>query len=157
MKITSMISLLFLYFIFLLAIFLFQRKMIYFPETYPLARQAELISSFKLKPWPSEENYRGFISRNELIQPKGTILIFHGNAGSARGRIYFIEALEQLGYRTIIAEYPGYGARDGQPSESVFFEDSLKTALLAQKKFDGPFFRWGESLGTGVVSGIVKT
>ncbi len=152
-----MLTILFLYLFFLLTIFLFQRKMIYFPETYSADKQTELISNFNLKPWPNEENYRGFISRNELIQPKGTILIFHGNAGSARGRIYFIEALEQLGYRTIIAEYPGYGARDGQPSESVFFEDSLKTALLAQKKFDGPFFLWGESLGTGVVSGIVKT
>ncbi len=157
MKITNMLFILFLYLFFLLAIFLFQRKMIYFPETYPLDRQTELISPFNLKPWPSEENYRGFISHNELVQTKGTILIFHGNAGSARGRFYFIEALEQLGYRVILAEYPGYGARTGQHSESIFIEDSLKTALLAQQSFDGPFFLWGESLGTGVVSSIVKT
>lgn len=136
---------------------MFQRKMIYFPETYSLDRQTELISQYNLKPWPSEENYRGFISRNELAQTKGTILVFHGNAGSARGRLYFVEALEQLGYRVILAEYPGYGARTGQPSESVFIEDSLQTALLAQQSFDGSFFLWGESLGTGVVSGIVKT
>ena len=152
-----MLTILFLYLIFLLAIFLFQRKMIFFPETYPLTRQTEFISPFNLKPWPSEENYRGFISHNQLAQAKGTILIFHGNAGSARGRIYFIEALEQLGYRVILAEYPGYGARTGQPSESVLIEDGLQTALLAQKSFDGPFFLWGESLGTGIVSGIVKT
>ena len=157
MKFTHMFSILFLYLLFLLAIFLFQRKMIYFPETYSLARQAELISPLNLKPWPSKENYRGFISHNEIAQAKGTILIFHGNAGSARGRLYFVEALEQLGYRVILAEYPGYGARTGQPSESVFIEDSLQTALVAQKSFGGPFFLWGESLGTGVVSGIVKT
>ena len=65
--------------------------------------------------------------------------------------------MEQLGYRVILAEYPGYGARTGQPSESVFIEDSLQTALLVQQSFDGSFFLWGESLGTGVVSGIVKT
>ena len=152
-----MFSILFLYLFFLLAIFLFQRKLIYFPETYSLDKQTKLISPFNLKPWPSEENYRGFISHNELAQTKGTILIFHGNAGSARGRLYFIEALEKLDYRVILAEYPGYGARTGQPSESVFIEDCLQTALLAQKSFSGPFFLWGESLGTGVVSGIVKT
>ena len=157
MKFTHMFSILFLYLFFLLAIFLFQRKMIYFPETYSLARQPDLISPLYIKPWPSEENYRGFISHNEIAQAKGTILIFHGNAGSARGRLYFIEAMEQLGYRVILAEYPGYGSRTGQPSESVFIEDSLQTALLAQKSFSGPFFLWGESLGTGVVSGIVKT
>ena len=157
MKFTQMFSILFLYLLFLLAIFMFQRKMIYFPETYSSNRQAELSSPFNLKPWPSDENYRGFISHNELAQAKGTILIFHGNAGSARGRYYFIEALERLGYRVILAEYPGYGARTGQPSESVFVKDGLQTALLAQKSFGGPFFLWGESLGTGVVSGIVKT
>ena len=152
-----MLSTLFLYLIFLLIIFLFQRKLIYFPETYSLDRQPELTSKFNLKPWPDEENYRGFISQNELAQSKGTILIFHGNAGSARGRFYYIEALEQLGYRVILAEYPGYGPRTGQPSESVFFEDGLQSALLAQEIFGGPIFLWGESLGAGVVSGIVKT
>ncbi len=88
---------------------------------------------------------------------KGTILIFHGNAGSARGRLYYAEALEKLGYSVILAEYPGYGARTGQPSESVFIEDSLQTAQLVQQSFDGPFFLWAKSLGAGIVSGIVKT
>ena len=157
MKITNMFSILFLYLFFLITIFLFQRKMIYFPETYSLDRQTELISPFNLKPWPSGENYRGFISHNELAKTKGTILVFHGNAGSARGRLYYVDALEKLGYRVILAEYPGYGARTGQPSESVFIEDSLKTALLARQSFDGSFFLWGESIGAGVVSGIVKT
>jgi len=64
--------------------------------------------------------------------------------------------LEKLGYREILAEYPGYGARTGQPSESVFIEDSLQIAQLVQQSFDGPFFLWGESLGAGIVSGIVK-
>ena len=152
-----MLSTLFLYLIFLLVIFLFQRKLIYFPETYTLDRQPELISTLNLHPWPDKESYRGFISQNELDQYKGTVLIFHGNAGSAKGRLYYIEALESLGYRVILAEYPGYGSRTGQPSESVFIEDGLQSALLGQASFDGPLFLWGESLGAGVVSGIVKT
>lgn len=152
-----MLSTLFLYLLFLLIIFLFQRKLIYFPETYSPDRQPELTSPFSLKPWPEEENYRGYISQNESVQYKGTIVVFHGNAGSSRGRFYYIEALERLGYRVILAEYPGYGARKGQPSESVFIDDGLQTALLAQKSFGDPVFLWGESIGTGVVSGIVKT
>ena len=157
MKTPNMLSLLFLYLLFLLIIFLFQRKMIYFPETYSQDQQAELISQFNLKPWPDEQNHLGFMSQNTLTQAKGTVLVFHGNAGSARWRLYYIEALERLGYRVILAEYPGYGSRTGQPSESVFIKDGLKTALLAQKSFDSPLFLWGESIGTGVVSGIVKT
>ncbi len=131
--------------------------MIYFPETYSQHRQTELISSFNLKPWPALENYRGYISQNKSTQSKGTVLVFHGNAGSARSRLYYLAALERLGYRVVLAEYPGYGARAGSPSESVFIEDGLHTALLAQQSFDGPLFLWGESIGAGIVSGIVKT
>lgn len=157
MKAPNMLSVLFLYSLFLLLVFLFQRNLIYFPETYTQDQQSELTSQLKLKPWPDEQNYRGYISQNELTQAKGTVLVFHGNAGSARGRLYYINALERLGYRVILAEYPGYGSRMGQPSESVFIKDGLQTALLAQTSFGDPVFLWGESLGAGVVSGIVKT
>lgn len=152
-----MFTLLLLYILLLFIIFLFQRKLIYFPETYSRDRQPHLISQFHLKPWPDNENYRGYISLNAITQSKGTILIFHGNAGSAKDRFFYIDALERFGYRVILIEYPGYGARTGHPSESVFIADGLQTALLAQKSFDGPFFLWGESLGAGAVSGIINT
>jgi len=152
-----MLSLASLYLLFLLIIFLFQRKLIYFPETYSPDKQTKIISSFNLKPWPVPKNYRGFISQNTPTQSKGTVLIFHGNAGSARSRLYYIAALERLGYRVVLAEYPGYGARTGSPSESIFIKDGVRTARLTQQKFNGPLFLWGESIGAGVVSGIVKT
>lgn len=151
-----MISTLLMYSLLLVFVFLLQRKLIYFPETYTQDRQPELISQFNLKPWP-EESYRGLISQNDLSKHKGTILVFHGNAGSARGRFYYIEALERLGYRVILAEYPGYGSRNGKPSEPALIEDGLKSALLAQEQFGDPLFLWGESIGSGIVSGIVKT
>jgi hypothetical protein len=46
------------------------------------------------------------------------MIIFHGNAGSARDRLYYIEPLERLGYRIILAEYPGYEARAGHPRQT---------------------------------------
>ena len=157
MKDPNILFIIFIYLFLLFMIFMFQRNLIYFPETYHQNQQTKLISQFNLKPWPDEENYRGYISKNQPTQTKGTILIFHGNAGSARSRLYYIKALERLGYRVVLAEYPGYGSRTGQPSESVFIEDSLQTIRLVKQHFDGPFFLWGESLGVGVVSGIVKT
>ena len=157
LKLSYMLSLVFLYLIFLLFIFLFQRKLIYLPETFPSDSLNELTRPYNLKPWPVEQGYRGFINRNQLPQAKGTIVIFHGNAGSAKGRYYYIEALERLGYRIILAEYPGYGSRLKRPSEAILIEDGLQTTLLVQKQFEGPVFLWGESLGAGVVTGIIKT
>ena len=152
-----MLSILLPYLFLLLIVFLLQRKMIYFPETYPQERLTELSAKNSLTPWPSGQNYRGFISKNKFTQNKGTILVFHGNAGSAIGRSYYTNALNRLGYQVILAEYPGYGARTGHPSETEFVEDSIQTARLALEHFGGPLFLWGESLGGGVVTGIVKS
>lgn len=152
-----MLSLLLLYLLLLLIVFLFQRKMIYFPEQYAPDRQQELTRQFNLKLWPTAHDYLGLISQTPPTADKGTIVVFHGNAGSAINRIYYSQALEKLGYRVILAEYPGYGARAGNPSETVLISNGIETAKRALHDFGGPLFLWGESLGGGVVSGIVAS
>jgi esterase/lipase len=97
------------------------------------------------------------MSRKTLVDAKGTVLVFHGNAGAAVHRTYYIDALQRLGYRVIIAEYPGYGVRDGAPSEKVLIKDGIATAKIALGEFKEPLFLFGESLGSGVVSGIVAS
>ncbi len=151
------LSFVFPYVLCLLLVFLFQRKMLYFPQTLTLDEQKQLVSELQLKLWPTQdENYLGLISTKPLIQSKGTIIVFHGNAGSANGRIFFLDALEKLGYRVILAEYPGYGAKTGTPSEKTILDDANRTIQKAVNDFDGPLFLWGESLGTGVVAGLVR-
>ena len=152
-----MLSILLPYLVLLLLAFLLQRKMIYFPETYTLQHLTEITRTSNLQPWPSKEKYRGLISRNKITNSKGTILVLHGNAGSAPGRAYYFDALENLGYRVILVEYPGYGSRPGHPTEKVLIDDGLETIRLAQENFGEPIFLWGESIGGGVASGIVKT
>jgi alpha-beta hydrolase superfamily lysophospholipase len=88
---------------------------------------------------------------------KGTVLVFHGNAGAALHRTYYMEALQNLGYRVIIAEYPGYGVRSGSPSEKMLIEDGIATAGMIRDEFKEPLFLCGESLGSGVAAGIVAS
>ncbi len=151
------LSLLIPYFLCLLIIFIFQRKMIYYPQVISLPQQKELANNLQLKLWPSENDYLGLISGKNLPQNKGTIIVFHGNAGSANNRLYYIDALENSGYRVILAEYPGYGARKGKPSEQTLLTDAHKTVSKAIKDFGLPVFLWGESLGSGVVSSLVQS
>lgn len=152
-----MLSLLLLYLLLLLIVFLFQRKMIYFPTQHAPDRQQELAQQLGLKLWPTNDDYLGLISQSPPVADKGTIVVFHGNAGSAIDRIYYSQALERLGYRIILAEYPGYGARAGNPSETVLVSNGIETAKQALHDFGGPLFLWGESLGGGVVSGIIAS
>jgi pimeloyl-ACP methyl ester carboxylesterase len=152
-----MLSILLTYLLFLLIVFLFQQKLIYFPNTYSLAEQRLLAEQADMKLWPSTGDYRGLASNTSQTTGKGTVIVFHGNAGSATDRTYYRDALERLGYRVILAEYPGYGARNGELSESALVADGIQTAKQALNDFGEPIVLWGESLGGGVVSGIVQS
>jgi len=157
MVIKRMLSIVVCYLLLLLALFIFQRKLIYFPEKHSIEHQQELAEQFNLKLWPSIDNYLGLIANSNKTAYKGTIIVFHGNAGSAINRIYYLQALEKLGYRVLLAEYPGYGARKDEPTESVLIANGIETVRQALDDFGAPIFLWGESLGSGVVGGIMQT
>lgn len=152
-----MSSTLLIYVLLLMVIFLFQQKLIYFPSTHSLEHQQQLADQAGLKLWPSTDNYLGLISKTPQTAVKGTVIVFHGNAGAAINRTYYPDALEKLGYRVLLAEYPGYGARNGEPSEPALISNGIRTAKQALTDFGEPIFLWGESLGSGAVGGIVQS
>jgi pimeloyl-ACP methyl ester carboxylesterase len=134
-----------------------QKKLLYFPDRPSLQSLISSGSHFGLELWPTQDvNYRCLIKKIPLTDYKGTVIVFHGNAGSARDRLYYIEPLERLGYRVILAEYPGYGARPGRHGETSFTVDALETVKNVKQKYPEPLILWGESLGCGVVTGAVK-
>ena len=134
--------------------FIFQRKLLYLP--YQIKLSEGHVFTGGLRYWPSFENFKGFISQEELVDAQGTIIVFHGNAGAAFHRGYYTNALSRHNYRVILAEYPGYGGRGGQPSEEVLVNDALETISLAYQTYGEPLLLWGESLGCGVVSHAVR-
>lgn len=135
-------------------IFIFQRKLLYLPNGIQLSEERAIAEG--LRYWPSFEHFQGFVSHGEPVDAKGTIIVFHGNAGAAYHRSFYVEALSVQNLRVILAEYPGYGGRPGQPGEDVLVKDALETIRLAYQEYGGPLFVWGESLGAGVVSSAVS-
>ena len=135
-------------------VFIFQRKLLYLPSEFRLSEERAIDQG--LLYWPSFEDYRGFIGSEETANAKGTIIVFHGNAGAAYHRGFYIKALSRLGLRVILAEYPGYGGRGGKPSEDILVNDALETIQLTYQTYGEPLFLWGESLGSGIVSSAVK-
>ena len=136
---------------------LMQRKMLYFPDPTAPIQAVSLGADGTLEPWPGTgEAFRGYV-RGPLSSPmstRGTVVVFHGNAGSARDRGYYTLPLEARGYRVVLAEYPGYGGRAGAPSEEAFVQDGRDTARRALADFGGPLWLWGESLGAAVAAGV---
>jgi len=135
-------------------VFIFQRKLLYLPNNFRLPEERAIDEG--LRYWPSFEHFQGFISQEEPLEAKGTIIVFHGNAGTAYNRSFYAKALSLQKLRVILAEYPGYGGRAGEPSEDVLVKDALETIRLAYQAYGGPLFVWGESLGGGVVSSAVS-
>ena len=136
------------YLLFCAFVFIFQRKLLYFPTEIQLPE--ERANEAGLSYWPSFEDFQGLISSTEPEKVKGTVLVFHGNAGAAYHRSFYVDALSTLSLRVILVEYPGYGGRAGRPSEDVLVADALETINLANDAYGGPLYLWGESLGCGV-------
>jgi pimeloyl-ACP methyl ester carboxylesterase len=135
-------------------VYLLQGWLIYQPERYPVSELNQAAHLYSVRLWPSaDEDYRGLV-RPGATGDRGTIIVFHGNAGSAFHRLHYIEALERLGLRVVLAEYPGYGAREGRPSERAWIEDAKTTLRWAERDFGGPLYLWGESLGCGVATAL---
>lgn len=133
-----------------------QRNMLYYPSV-DLPSQTELAAN-NIQFWPAGTNgYRGFVSTLPAAHAKGTIVVFHGNAGTAADRTYYVSTLAAMGYRVILAEYPGYGGRKGELGEGPFVSDAKETLRLASEQYGPPIVLLGESLGCGVAAAVAKT
>ncbi len=132
-----------------------QNRLIYYPDSS--LPSEEWLKANNLTYWPSSlKDYRGFASINETKPLNGTIIVFHGNAGTAADRLYYIKSLGVLGYRIILAEYPAYGRRKGKVGEKVFVSDAIETVHLVFEFYGGPLYLLGESLGCGVAAAVAK-
>jgi uncharacterized protein len=137
----------------MLAMFAFQRDLMYHPEGIMQAPedhglpQAEAITltttdELRLTAW--------------LIPPKEgkpLILYFHGNAGNLSGRINKMKAFTAHGMGLLALSYRGYGGNPGMPSERGLYEDARAALRYVKEILKLPPERlilYGESLGSGV-------
>ncbi|NNF99925.1 MAG: alpha/beta fold hydrolase [Desulfobacteraceae bacterium] len=140
----------------ILLAYVLQNKMLYFPAKATLNQLVRQTAAISMSLWPGEDaGYRGLMKSPLKDHCPGTIVVFHGNAGSAVDRSYYMRALHPLGYRVFLAEYPGYGARAGGPGEKAIVKDALETLAVLHETFGEPLYIWGESLGCGVAAACV--
>lgn len=140
------------YALLVLGVFALQRSLLYHPDR---ERPGEAyLETLGLRFWPQKNEYTGLISETAPKTARGTVVVFHGNAGSAWHRDYYVKALEPMGYRVILAEYPGYGGRDGTLSEPRIVKDAKEAVAAARAEFGAPIFLIGESMGCGVAAAV---
>ncbi len=144
------------YLIITLAVYLFQRKLLYHPYTtphfsYDTSGEGLNHKFEKIKINVSEEiNINGwFHFKNHT---KKTVLFFHGNAGNLDNRIYKLNWLGNLDINYLIIAWRGYSSSDGKPTESGLYEDAHSALKFLKDKgiFEKNIILYGESLGTAI-------
>jgi pimeloyl-ACP methyl ester carboxylesterase len=134
--------------LFLAAIYRWQDRLLYFPDRAPAGQ----LAGGGLRAWPSAQDFRGLVAE-PAGAVRGTVVVFHGNAGHAGHRAFYAQALVPQGWRVLLAEHPGYGPRGGTLGEASLVADARQTLALAHQAWPGPLLVVGESLGAAVAAG----
>ena len=131
--------------------YLFQRSLLYFPDTtrhapatagLPQAEEVTLVSTDgeRLIAWHVPPH-----------GPKPVVLYFQGNAGASNLRAERFTWLTADGTGLLALSYRGYGGSTGKPTEDGLIRDALAAYDFAAARYPAKrIVLWGESLGTAV-------
>ncbi len=135
-----------------------QRHLIYYPATEASAVLSERARAEGYRPWRNEGGDIIGWRPERAEAGAGRVVVFHGNAGFALNRTYYADGFAALDgdWEVFLFEYPGYGARDGRPSEKAFFRSAEEAVGLLEAENTRPLLLVGESLGSGVATEMAR-
>ena len=95
-----------------------------------------------------------------VIEPSApavaTAIWFHGNGNVNTDFARLVAVFNERRVRLVLAEYPGYGAREGIPSERLLVDDARALyAAVGDRHSRQPVIVIGQSLGSGVAAQLV--
>ncbi len=137
----------------LVLMFIFQSKLLYFPERDISAAPSDVGLSYEDIYFTTDDG----ISINGWYIPgdagESTILFCHGNAGNISHRLESIGFFHKLNFNVLIFDYRGYGRSEGAPSEKGTYKDASAAwdYLTKQKNIaPGEIIMFGRSLGGAI-------
>lgn len=134
------------YCLFCALLFFLQRSLLYFPTHHS--------GSTQLTPWLQDGETVGYCK--EVPSPDVIWLMMHGNAGQASDRDYVLEHMSSRD-SLFVLEYPGYGQREGSPSQSTIDAAARDAYQSLRTRFrDVPVCIIGESIGSGPASALAS-
>ena len=143
------------YLLLVLAVLIFQRRLIYFPTKIPGDVIESVAAEHGFAPW---KNAAGQIIGWKIparSMAAGSVLIVHGNAGCAIQRDYLAQPIhEAADVDVFVLEYPGHGARDGSPSKTSMVAAAEEAFQTLPDSL--PRYVVSESIGTGMACELAK-
>lgn len=143
------------YLFIVLAVLIFQRRLIYFPTRIPAGVIESAAAEHGFAPW---QNPSGQIIGWKIPATgtaTGSVLIVHGNAGCALDRDYLAQPVHDAApVDVFVLEYPGYGAREGLPGKKSFFAAAEEAFQMLPT--NSPRYVVSESIGAGAACELAK-
>ena len=152
------ISILVIYFVLLIFLYLYQGKLLYHPNVNSYTEVDNLIPKIEKVTITTSDNLSllGWFYKKDIS--KKTILFFHGNAGSLENRIYKLNHFENLDLNFLIIAWRGFSGNSGKPNEKGLYDDAKSAVRWLESKGvkEENIILFGESLGTAVAIEIAQ-
>ena len=139
----------------ILLMFLFQEKLLYFPEKDMVFTPKHFQMDYENINFTTKDNTKLHGWFIEAPNPKYVVLFCHGNAGNISHRIDTIASFYKWGLSTFIFDYRGYGKSKGVPNEKGTYQDiqAAWNYLIKQKKLNPKeIIIAGRSLGGSIAA-----
>jgi uncharacterized protein len=137
----------------IVAVVLLQRHLIYYPRKLDPANYREEVRQAFGKQARILAPFDAVVLEPKVgIPVVGTAVVFHGCAELGIDRTQSVTStFINRGLRMVLAEYPGYGPREGEASETTIVDDALALYERVRALYPGqPVILVGVSLGSGV-------
>ena len=138
--------------------FIFQRRLMYFPDPRPIAPDVAGLAQAQEVTFKSSdgENLIAWFVAPGAGKP--LVIYFQGNAEGLRARVSRFEWLIADGTGLLALCYRGYGGSTGTPSEQGLIRDGEAAYEFARARIaPARIVVFGESLGTGVAVALAAT
>lgn len=155
----TLFAIVILYAAFVAVVYMFQDRMLYFPEKglHTTPGHYEMVFDPVTLNTSDRETLRGWWVPAESA--RGVVIFLHGNAGNMAGRMEQLKIFNRLRLSTFIFDYRGYGESTGKPSENGLYEDA-ETAwrYLTETRGVDPMkiVIFGKSLGGAVATWLAN-
>ena len=146
-----------LYLGFMLLIFIFQGKLVYFPGKEVGDTPGSIGLHYEDVYLVTDDKIKIHGWYVPHPDAKATLLFFHGNAGNISHRIESIFIFYNIGLSVFIIDYRGYGNSDGRPSEHGTYRDAMAAwNYLVDERHLRPdeIIVFGRSLGGAVAASL---
>jgi fermentation-respiration switch protein FrsA (DUF1100 family) len=140
----------------LLAAYLGQRRLMYFPDRTRMPPVAAGLPNVAERVLETADGERLIAWYGKARPGQPTILYFHGNAGSLANRAPRIDRFMGEGWGVFMLSYRGYSGGTGSPTEAANVADALLAydKLVADGVTPASIILYGESLGSGVAARV---